>query len=57
MKYTTKARLEYLEQLVRALEDSPQQREILALIESLRVDITDNYAEISRPIRASHGPF
>jgi len=52
MKYSTKARLDYLEQLVQTLEDAPVKREIISLIESLKADIDVNYAEISKPDRA-----
>lgn len=54
MKYTTEARLKRLEELLRQMEKGPLQREALHLLQSLKCDIEDNYAEIRLPIRLSN---
>ncbi|MCP1305690.1 MULTISPECIES: hypothetical protein [Paenibacillus] len=51
MRFVTKTRLDRLQTLLRSIADEQQQKEALHLLESLKRDIDENYAEIRRPIR------
>lgn len=51
MRFVTKTRLDRLQTLLRSIADEQQQKEALHLLESLKRDIEENYAEIRRPIR------
>ncbi|MFB6364554.1 hypothetical protein ACFCP7_10870 [Paenibacillus elgii] len=51
MRFVTKTRLDRLQTLLRSISDEQQQKEALHLLESLKRDIDENYAEIRRPIR------
>lgn len=52
MRFTTKTRLDYLGSLLtQSIEDTKKQKEALHLLESIKRDIDENYAEIQRPIR------
>ncbi|WP_189597262.1 hypothetical protein [Paenibacillus elgii] len=51
MRFVTKTRLDRLETLLRSIADEQQQKEALHLLESLKRDIEENYAEIRKPIR------
>ena len=51
MRLVTKTRLEYLQTLIESISDDKKQREALQLLESIKSDIEENYAEIRRPIR------
>ncbi|WP_157279900.1 hypothetical protein [Paenibacillus swuensis] len=46
MRLATKTRLEYLQQLIQSMGNSPEQREAIHILESLHKDIEENYAEI-----------
>jgi hypothetical protein len=49
MKYSTKARFDYLEQLVSSINDQKTKNNLFYIIESLKSDLEENYAEIVRP--------
>ncbi|UUZ79083.1 hypothetical protein LJK88_28075 [Paenibacillus sp. P26] len=51
MRLVTKTRLDYLQTLIESINDEKKQREALQLLESIKSDIEENYAEIRRPIR------
>ncbi|MCP3772941.1 hypothetical protein NLX71_06335 [Paenibacillus sp. MZ04-78.2] len=51
MRFVTKTRLDRLQTLLRSIADEQQQKEALHLLESLKQDIDENYAEIRKPIR------
>ncbi|WP_199618225.1 hypothetical protein [Paenibacillus alkalitolerans] len=51
MKFSTKARFDYLEQLVNTIDDQKIKKDVLYIIESIKTDIDENYAEISKPVR------
>lgn len=51
MKYSTKARFDYLEQLLNTIENQKLKKDTLYFMESIKRDIDENYAEISRPVR------
>ncbi|WP_167336449.1 hypothetical protein [Paenibacillus tyrfis] len=51
MRFVTKTRLDRLQTLLRSIADEQQQKEALHLLESLKRDIDENYAEIRRLIR------
>ncbi|WP_165842162.1 hypothetical protein [Paenibacillus xerothermodurans] len=50
MRLVTKTRLDYLETLIKSIEDKTKQSEALHILESIRRDIEENYAEIQKPI-------
>jgi hypothetical protein len=51
MRFVTKTRLDHLQTLIRFIEDNNKQSEALHILESIKRDIEENYAEILRPIR------
>ncbi|SCW41527.1 hypothetical protein SAMN04487970_100654 [Paenibacillus tianmuensis] len=51
MRFGTKTRLDRLQTLLQSIADEQQQKEALHLLESLKRDIDENYAEIRKPIR------
>jgi hypothetical protein len=46
MKFTTKARFDYLEKLISSIDDRKIKIEALYIINSIKADIDNNYAEI-----------
>ncbi|TVY11036.1 hypothetical protein [Paenibacillus cremeus] len=50
MKFVTDTRLKQLEDLVQSIPDVKERAFALHLLNSIRSDIDDNYAEIQRPI-------
>jgi hypothetical protein len=51
VRYVTQWRLDHLQTLLRSIEDRHIQSEAVHLLESIKRDIEENYAEIQRPIR------
>jgi hypothetical protein len=54
MRFVTQTRLEHLQRLIRSMAnagDGDIQKEALHILESLKRDIEENYAEIRRPVR------
>jgi len=51
MRFVTKTRLDYLQTLLRSIEDEGKRKEALHMLESIARDIEENYAEIEKPIR------
>ncbi|MDF2960657.1 MAG: hypothetical protein K0S39_2392 [Paenibacillus sp.] len=51
MRFVTKTRLNHLQTLMEYIGDSEKQKEALHILESIRRDIDENYAEIQKPIR------
>lgn len=51
MRYVTQWRLDHLQTPPRSIEDRHIQSEAVHLLESIKRDIEENYAEIQRPIR------
>lgn len=51
MKFTTLTRLKYLEKLLQSVDDEKSKQEALHIIQSIKSDIEENYAEIIKPIR------
>jgi hypothetical protein len=53
MRYVTETRLKLLEDLFLTIPDRKDRSYALHLLNSIRADIDDNYAEIQRPIQVS----
>ncbi|WP_282942073.1 hypothetical protein [Paenibacillus sp. RC67] len=51
MRFVTKTRIDYLQTLLRFIEDEDKQKEALHILDSITRDINENYAEIEKPIR------
>jgi hypothetical protein len=51
MRWVTKTRLDHLQSLVQSITDVTKLSEANHIIESIRRDIEENYAEIQKPIR------
>lgn len=51
MRFVTKTRIEYLQSLLRSIEDETKRKEALHILDSITRDIDENYAEIEKPIR------
>lgn len=53
MRFVTETRLKRLEELLQSIPDHDERSHALHLLNSIRSDIHDNYAEIERPIGLS----
>ncbi|TMV50043.1 hypothetical protein FE783_10790 [Paenibacillus mesophilus] len=53
MRYVTETRLKLLEDLCHSIPDRKDRSYALHLLDSIRADIDNNYAEIQRPIQVS----
>lgn len=53
MRYVTETRLKLLEDLFQTIPDRKDRSYALHLLNSIRADIDNNYAEIQRPIQVS----
>ena len=53
MRFVTETRLKRLEELIRSIPDPEEKSHALHLLDSIRNDIDDNYAEIEKPIGLS----
>lgn len=51
MRFVTETRLNHLKSLIQHISDEHTKKEALHMLESIRHDIEENYAEIRRPIR------
>jgi hypothetical protein len=51
MRWVTKTRLDHLHTLLHNINDETTQSEAKHILESIRRDIEENYAEIQKPIR------
>jgi hypothetical protein len=53
MRFVTETRLKLLEELLGTIPDPDDRSYALHLLNSIRADIDENYAEIGRPIRVT----
>ncbi|ALS22382.1 MULTISPECIES: hypothetical protein [Paenibacillus] len=51
MRFVTKTRLDYLQSMIQAMGNDDEHKLALHILESIKRDIEENYAEIKKPIR------
>lgn len=51
MRFVTKTRLDYLQTMIQAMGNDEEHKLALHILESIKTDIEENYAEIQKPIR------
>lgn len=53
MRFVTETRLKRLEELIQLIPENDERSHAIHLLNSIRSDIDDNYAEIEKPISLS----